>query len=413
MESILIQIPPQQRGTSARHLCYPLSDLNERQRETLEWLPRDRKGHTPVLRGPSKTAKAPGCLVELEQGEPIPADFTFKVPAQAIDADVPGLLDLWRKELDARRAHILERERKRSARAASPQKSRKPRKRSEPELPASEAGDTESTSAAQQPEPAALELAEVYRVLPLLGNLEFEPVAGPDSLELEARVWSSLVQIERFDAEGVDLSRIDEVLHRVHGPDWRDPDLVEDLDTRIAQATDDANAAHAELLAWIEQAQPKPKPEKAVVGEMQKQPRRKKVEVPLVTGMGPLMDLARQMIVDLCTAIHASRQILEQPEAYPDWAELYANAVKNMEASITDGLQAVNLAARLSLFEAWAESMAGIDANAQMSLWTEDVHRRLQRAVEPQVRRAHLWRKAWASAPVESAAAVAVLGLTS
>jgi hypothetical protein len=67
-----------------------LGALNERQRETLGWLPTDRRGVMPILKGPAKTTKNAAHLVEIEGGAAVAADFDFTVPTQAIEEDIPG-----------------------------------------------------------------------------------------------------------------------------------------------------------------------------------------------------------------------------------------------------------------------------------------------------------------------------------
>jgi hypothetical protein len=250
MSTVAIRIQPAQRGADVQEMAVRFEILNERQRETLRWLPTDRRGITPILRGPAKTTKVAAHLVEIQGGATVAADFDFPVPAQAIEEDIPGLLDLWRGELGKRCEQIGEREAWRARRSATNEGKgqREPRPRvMEGDAAPAEGEEVDEEGAVSAPEAdAKAELRELHRCLPLLRAIEVEPMvraAQPDARRLRL-VGAGATRRLRWPR--VCPARIDEAIAAVYGGRWRDADLVEDLYMRIGQAYADAKATHEE-----------------------------------------------------------------------------------------------------------------------------------------------------------------------
>lgn len=418
--------PPAQRGGATRVLRAPRERLTARQQEVVGWLPRDRRDR-PVLRGPGRNPKAMACFVDVGDGELLPASFDFKVSEAAVDEDVPAILDAWATQLEAARRKVLDRRRARAEREAA----RAAKAASAEPNPATEASSATSSPACTGqleilpvqdvnavPDPRAGrgsyqrratwedaddELHDVFARLPLLADVEVEDAPGAESLRVGGRTWGALVRILRFDAEGVETATVLDALEERFGRDWRREDLVEDLDIRLSQAFEDIRQAQADLRSWVEEAKPRGIPETL--------PRKGPKPPPLVRGLVPLLDLARQLLVDLCTAMHAARRILDDLQSHASWAAAYAQAVLSLEHRIVDALGCTRIPDRILLLRDWSDAIGAIDATAQLSLWSQAGHRRLQRAVEPQVHRARMWRRVWRAVPQEAAAAVAVMCL--
>jgi hypothetical protein len=415
METISVQIPARARGGNPRLLTCVRGALNARQLQVLDQLPRTRKGDMPVLRGPAKTSKVPTFLVEVGAGKQAVADFEFDVPDAVIDEDLPGLLEMWGAKLAERRQQVQQRAAKRVAKAqCAGEAVTKPRRDAKKRQVKAAAG----VASAEVQSPAAGEaltqehLAGVYQVLPRLKSIELEPVPGPDSMVLGAKLWSATVQIETFGAAGLTIKRIDAALEQTFGSNWCDTEQVEDIGGRLAQVVADAQAAHTEFLGWCEQALLKPASAPDETLDSKDHPKRRKKTAPLIFGLIPLADLARQMFVDLWTAQHSVAQIRGESEAYPDWATKFADEVQHLLPEILAAMQGNELASRLAVLSKWSTVLGKVEVTPQMSLWTADEQRMLQRAIEPQVRRAHQWLQVCTKTPVEGAAAVAVLLLT-
>ncbi|WP_028999000.1 hypothetical protein [Azohydromonas australica] len=178
METIAIQIPAAERGGTPREMTVRIDALDAQQRETLRWLPTNRAGTVPILRGPSRTTRMPAHMVAGHNG-PVMADFEFKVPPQAIEQDIPGLLDLWRSELVKRKQCLSDREARRAARGmpTTGQADKRRRKGAAPVEPQEsllEAGQVAHAQAEPgAPEPGG-DIAQVYRCLPLLRSVEVD-----------------------------------------------------------------------------------------------------------------------------------------------------------------------------------------------------------------------------------------------
>lgn len=411
MDAIAITIPSIERGGQTRVMKVRLGELTPFQRETLQWLPTTRDGAMPVLRGPTKASKVQAHLVATSDGLSTVADFSFKVPAQVVEADLPGLLDDWRRNLVKRREQLGAREARRAARAKN---ASEPKPRPARTKAAQESGVDAAHGLLQEHAPVAapLDIAHAIRCLPLLRPVEVEGMPGPDALVLHGQVWSAMVKVRRFDAAGFELQRIDHAIDASVGPEWRDSDRVENLDLRVEQVHAEAQESHQELVVVL-QARRSRDAEKPAAAESDKPPKGKGriADVPRVAGTAQLMDLARQIFVDLCTAPHAAQAVLAEPEAYPDWVEMFAKGVVQMasEVSIAHGLQTFDLRVRVDMLEKWCETASGFDVTPQLALWAGEEQRRLQRAIEPQVLRAKQWKRAWSESAEETAAAVALL----
>ena len=414
METISIAIPALERGGEVRVMSVRPEELSPAQREALDSLPTNRAGTMRVLRGPAKTSKVAAHLVESAGGEPVVADFEFPVPAQVIEADIPGLLDVWRTELGKRRQYLIAREAKRATKPPKPR--RKAAKGVEVETADAAATPVVEPTAdnAEQPAPAE-DVAHVLRCLPLLRAIEVEPIAGPDALILGEHVWSAVTRVVAFNEAGYELDRVDRAIDEALGPAWRDAECVEDIDLRVSQAVEDTHIAHAEFLAYLAGTRAKAEKPAAPATDAEKPAKRKAqvVTAPLVSGVVPLMDLAREVFIDVCTAQHSARTILSEPEAYTEWAQMFAKCVARVATlmPVQQSLQTFDVGVRLDLLQTWSQEIGDILVTPQMALWAQADQRRLQRTLEPQILRARTWKRAWHEIPAEVAAAVALLML--
>jgi hypothetical protein len=448
------------RGSPRAFLHVDTNALSPRQlRVVREYLPLDKKSGHPILRAPDRKPRSADCCFPDVHGELKPITFAFQVPAGARDADAPALLDRWQLLLDearARRKRALQRVQKvaQEAHTANPAELRAGRTRMsagaptpEPVHDAHDGGDAALPQRAVLPEPCQHgepgslfegeccepprapragrptragfsepvpaearhvfdDLAAALSKLPRLIEFEVESFAGPDALLLACagvahgratpavNVRRAVIRIERFEHNALHLRTVVEDLRESFGQNWADSDCEEDLGLRIDQARSAAQAAWAEF--------------KQLLIDRDLKPGRSNQPTP---GLAQMLQLARQIRIDLDTAQHSRADLAQNLTAHPAPA---ARVVKALDELARDGVdleRCATLSALHAAFEAWSRNVGVEDACSEASRWasTENVRRR--RALQHQVRRARLWLDQLQDNAVGCAGALAVMSL--
>ena len=388
---------PTKRGQPPRILRVDPAGLNEVQLRVLrEYLPQERKTGRALLKGLASPQRSPQYCPADEHGEIQAVRFAFEVPEQATDADAPALLERWHQALQAASARRARRGKANAGRSVVQAQ------------PAAVPGGEERVPAAAAAVVADT-LDEALVKLPLLREFAVERIQGPGTLRLalqdqglaEPRICCALIHIETFGRSGIEQREVGLDLAQAFGPRWTAKEseaqdlqhCLEQARVRLSQVWEQFNAALAEQADV---------PARRGTGRA-----RARAGQPL--GLPQLLEIARQIRIDQHGAEHTVRTLRDSLQEQPAWA---AQAVQAMERQVEKGnlrRQPETVAEYRDLFSSWCESLAGIDASGQMSLWTKEAHRRQQRALQAQVHRARAWHGAAHADAAQALAAVALL----
>jgi len=403
--AIQLVVPPPQRGAEPRVLNTSLEQLNPRQREILSFLPRDRRGSRPLLRGPNKAMaeRRHEVFGIRRHGQVHVASFSFDVPEQVQDTDVPALIDAWAMALEqARKKLILRIEKgdKRLLRKAADLKDSPSRGavgadlstdlRQQSQVPAPDPAHSESVDPAQALR-AALRLAQLLPDIALPFN-----DGAPASLLLDDFNWTGVCMLTRFDLHGLEVVTVREGLDGRFGDAWRHVELQEDLHLRCDQAMQLVTSAHAELVSLGKGLRPR----RPNASDAERQ-------ALLVADV----DLLRYLFVDLSLAPAHASDILAEPTGFPDWLLSYAELTEQLRPQIDRSLSSTDVQARMALLKDWVKGLKPQECGAQLGLWATDCQAGLQRVLVHHLERAKAWSKILETEPARALVALAAYAL--